>query len=88
MGDTTAIVVSKPILPSASARQPSEEVIERAVLHHHDDDVVNAGAIRRRQLGLGKKRCDVAQREGTSGAGSNPDKFTTGKVCCFRDGAV
>jgi hypothetical protein len=52
-------------------------VIERAVLHHHDDDVVNAGAIRRRQLGLGKKRCDVAQREGTSGAGSNPDKFTT-----------
>ena len=45
------------VVPAVGARQPAEEVVERAVLHHQDDDVLDApravGANRGRGVGDG-----------------------------------
>jgi hypothetical protein len=37
-------------LSTVGTGQPSEEVVERAVLHHHDDDVIDARSTRQWQL--------------------------------------
>src|SRR5258708_3051425 len=36
-------------LPPSGAREPSEEVIEAAVLHGHNNDVIDAGLVRWRE---------------------------------------
>ena len=50
MESASLVCVAQPSLASIGARQPTEEVVERAVLHHDDDDVLDARFIWGRQL--------------------------------------
>jgi len=70
------IEVAEPGLPSVGIRQPSEEMVERTVLHHHDDDVLDparAGIERQRARGARQQRDAhraIHTREGeTAGCG-------------------
>ena len=73
---TGRIEVGEPGLPSVGIRQPSEEMVERPVLHHHDDDVLDparAGIKRQRARGARQQRDAhraIHTREGeTAGCG-------------------
>src|SRR5206468_10581656 len=43
VASAAAIGVAQPRLHAVGAREPAEEVVERAVLHHEHDDVLDAG---------------------------------------------
>jgi hypothetical protein len=49
MRDAGRIDIRKTRLPSVRVWQPTEQMIEAAVLHHDDDDVLDAGAGGRRE---------------------------------------
>ena len=51
MRQAALVAVSQPRLFAIDVRQPTQKVIEAAVLHRHHDDVVDATACRRWQAG-------------------------------------
>src|SRR5438309_5217012 len=55
MRDAVRVDVRQPRLPPVGARQPTEHVVEGAVLHHQHHDVLDAGVFR--------VRADVARHE-------------------------
>ena len=49
MRNPVGIKVRQTRLLTIGAGEPSEEVIEAAILHGYDDDVIDAGLVRRRE---------------------------------------